>query len=99
MMHPDSQRNLFPGKDDTLLEVQPCLSPRLAWLKKHNVFTERLGNQNHLNFSEWVAYVGKMPATEDEGVWGSGDTEDAAIVSIAKCCGWKLWNEEEAHHG
>ena len=35
-----------------------------------------------------------MPHNEDDGIWAAGETEDAAIVSLAKGMRWRLWNEE-----
>jgi hypothetical protein len=79
------------------------LSPRLQWFKNHNVktheFTSTSGDEHsfsHLGFGRWVAFVGRMPNSEDEGIYAEGDTEDQAIVNLAIGMRWKLWNEEAA---
>ena len=81
------------------------LSPRMAWLKNHDVRThhftedpEKWDSYNHLGFGTWVAYVGKtVPPHEDsERVWSCADSEDDALVNLAKRMGWLLWQEELA---
>lgn len=86
-----------------LFQIRPQLSPRLAWMKNHNVrlheFTsdpDDVSTFNHCGFGRWLAFVGKMPRSENDGTWACADTEDAALVGIAKLNGWLLWNEEAA---
>lgn len=86
-----------------LFPVEITLSPRLAWLQNHNVRTHEfiadiadMRTFNHLGFGRWIAYVGKtVPPHEDSNrIWSNGDTEDDALVNLAKGMKWKLWNEE-----
>jgi hypothetical protein len=86
-----------------IFPVEKVLSPRLAWLKNHDVrtheFTSTPGDDrtlNHLGFGRWIAFVGKsVPPHEDsQRIWSNGETEDEALVSLAKGMGWRLWNEE-----
>lgn len=90
-------------KQTNLLNVEQQLSTRLAWMQNHCVrtheFTSTPGDDrtfNHLGFGRWIAFVGKsIPPHEDSyRSWSNGDTEDEAIVNLAKSMGWKLWNEE-----
>lgn len=88
-----------------LFPVEKILSPRLAWFLNHNVSTHEFRNDpkdeltlNHLGFGRWIAFVGKrIPAHENANrIWANGETEDEAIVNLAKGMRWKLWNEELA---
>ena len=53
---------------------------------------------NHLGFGRWIAYVGKsVPPHEDSNrIWANGETEDDALIRLAKGMKWLLWNEELA---
>lgn len=89
--------------ESSLFDTPIQLSPRLAWLKNHNVRTHEWKNDpsdrrtfSHLGFGNWVAYVGRFPGHEDEGCYAEGSTEDEALVNLAKGMKWKLWNEESA---
>jgi len=62
-------------------------SPRLAWLKKHDIRTKRLA-AGGIGRLQWQAHVA---GTETISF---GATEDEAIAGIAALCGLKLWNEE-----
>lgn len=88
-----------------LFQIEPTISPRLAWMKNHNVRTHEFKNDpkdertcNHLGFGRWIAFVGKsVPPNEDSNrIWCNGETEDEALVNLAKGMKWKLWNEETA---
>jgi hypothetical protein len=86
-----------------LFKAPKQLSPRLLWFKNHNVKTHEWLNDpkdertfSHLGFGNWVAYVGRMPNHEDEGIYAEGATEDEALVNLARGMKWKLWNEELA---
>lgn len=70
-------------------------SPRLAWLKKHQIVTYFC---EHLDPEEcpWCAWIGeKDNPPEDPELCGYGLTEGDAIVALCKANGIKLWNEEE----
>lgn len=84
-----------------LFDIPASLSPRLAWLKNHNVRTHEFISDpgdmrtfNHLGFGRWIAYVGRsVPPHEDsDRLWSNGDTEDEALVNLAVGMKWKLWN-------
>lgn len=64
---------LFPTKDIT------CDSPRLAWLKKHDVFVTR-----HPLTGRWEAVL-------TEEVWGAGATEEEAILDLCQMAELKHW--------
>lgn len=90
------------GSTDWFGDVH-ALSPRLLWFANHRVKThefvedpDRPETFNHCGFGRWLAYVGRMPNNEDDGIWAVGDTEDEALVRLAKGMGWRLWNEELA---
>lgn len=83
-----------------LFEIPPCESPRLRWLKKHDVHTHhnknvQPGDEDELSgetIYPWVAYKGlpnfPMPNA------GYGNTEHEAIVDWAIKNNVRLWNEE-----
>lgn len=67
------QSDLFPDA------VQP--SPRLLWLRRHNVVTKQGPN------GRWRAVV------LDE-VYGCGATEDEAILDLCERHGYRHWSVE-----
>lgn len=76
-------------------------SPRLRWMKKHDVHTGKLHEESGLE-RPWSAWVGDFyeaiehgGADPDAGGYASASTEDDAILLIAKAHGLRLWNEEE----
>jgi len=69
--------------NDNLFDVPEQLSPKLQWMKAHNVTTQKHEGDNIANGTQWEARVPN----------GIGDTEDEAIVELAKANNWKLWNE------
>jgi hypothetical protein len=85
-------------------EVVTQDSPRLAWMKKHDVKTvfhsgvvigdeDEFGNE----LFPWTASTshGIDPKRAGDAVWCRGaETEHGAIVELAIWQGWKLWNEE-----
>lgn len=92
---------------ENLFDVPETLSPRLAWLKKHEIKTLHRDDLSD-EAGRWEAYVGEYQFAIDETfadresgfypdespflAWG--ETEDDAILELAKNNGWKLWNEE-----
>jgi len=67
--------------------LPPTLSPRLQWIEKHGVWTKRSEFVDfHQPEAAWTATAA--------GLTGTGPTEDAAIVELAKRMGIKLWMEE-----
>ena len=90
---------LFPVTDDP--------SPRLRWLRAHQVQTRHFpevtpGDEDEFGNEQypWLAAVGELDgatgfhlATSNRV--GVGQTEHEAIVDLALKRGWKLWNEYE----
>lgn len=85
---------LFPAEETA------SLSPRLRWMRKHNVSVKF--NSDAEPYEPWEAYIGRYDpmkqlncSGELEGPFmASGDCEHDAIVKLAVANGWKLWNEE-----
>jgi hypothetical protein len=82
-------------RDVNLFDVPIELSPRLKWLAKHGLVTERV-NASGIGGSTWVCRTSKPNLG---GLWtpnsiGGGETEDEAIAEFAKAAGIKIWNEE-----
>lgn len=77
-----------------LFEIPVCESPRLKWLKKHNVKTWRTESDETSN-KPWLAWAqdedGDVP---HDGNASFGATEHDALVNLAMMLGWRLWNEE-----
>lgn len=91
-----------------LFDVPEQLSPRLAWMKKHNVITFHLTpkdpdhvwladfyEDDDLDIDNPAAYFASETASNGERYIGTGDTEDEAIVELCKKRRVKLWNEEQ----
>jgi hypothetical protein len=82
---------LFPVSD-TKMD-----SPRLAWLKRHDVSVDKEWDDY---FDEFV-FVAKIMKLYTGGIYrysymvGKGDTEDDALCDLAKKHGLRLWNEED----
>ena len=89
---------------DTLFNIPETPSPRLKWMSALCIKTS--DNGDHLKpgdedefgnpLSRWVAWQGGK-RTKSSAFWdhrtGWGDTEDDAIVALAKKLNLKLWNE------
>ena len=82
-------------------------SPRLRWLKKHNVITfscAQLDSEDYIwlaafDKSKWVYkspldFFAQETAEFGDTRIGSGDTEDDAICMLARMYRVRLWNEE-----
>lgn len=74
--------------NDLLFDAPEQPSPRLAWMRKHNIHVRRDPEEG-----EWVA---STQGPTGVNYWGFGETEDEAMAELALKRGWKLWNEEEA---
>jgi len=74
-----------------LFEITGSKSPRLLWMDMHGVWAGVV-EYDHAGPTEpedrWQATAA--------GLTGTGPTEDAAIVELAKRMGINLWNEEGA---
>ena len=71
-------------------------SPRLRWMKKHGVKTRYEGDC-------YISWIGDLDEAiehggddPDDGGYAEAETEDEAILLIAKAHHLRLWNEEEA---
>lgn len=81
--------------EQLLLDVPQQLSPRLAWMRDHGVTTRKLPDEwSNSECPETGEWISTWQATEEDSKgWYGGDTEDEAIVALAKAKGLKLWNE------
>ena len=68
-----------------LFPIEETLSPRLIWMRENGILTDHLGT----HAEAYQAWVNGSP----QGATGYGDTEDEAIVALAKKLNLKLWNE------
>ena len=66
-------------------------SPRLAWIKRHDLHTQLCPDPDE---HPWACWAGKLSAALDAGTVGDGPTEDDAIADWARKSGALLWNEE-----
>ena len=64
--------------NDNLFDIPETKSPRLIWMDRHGVWTQELNGK-------WIATASIFD--------GRGDTENDAIVNLAKKMVIKLWNE------
>jgi hypothetical protein len=83
-----------------LFNVPQQDSPRLAWLKRHNVRTQKtdnkIGDEDEMGnkLFPWYAFVGAdMMRTDSRDITG-GETEADAIANLAIKRGLRLWMEE-----
>ena len=70
---------------DELFSIPPQLSPRLRWIDKHGIWTQRFDAPSIAPEFRWKATAAGITAT--------GPSEDEVIVELAKLMGIKLWNE------
>lgn len=64
---------------DDLFPTATMLSPRLAWMQKHDITTVRKEN------GRWIAVL-------LEELVGSGDTEEEALTDLAIRAGIRHWS-------
>jgi len=84
---------------DTLFDLPESPSPRLQWLRKHKIdivdsgLDHEPGDECEITgnrlYRFW-AQVGEWPDAHEEA---GGDTEDEAILNLARKLNLKLWNE------
>lgn len=74
-----------------LFDIGESLSPRLKWMREHEVRTFSLdeGYYEEFNLDPWEC-------TSNKGNFrkGKGETEDEAIIDFARKNNLRLWNEE-----
>ena len=83
-----------------LFEIPVSESPRLKWIRTRDVRTHfnkdiEIGEEEEFSgdtLYPWCAFTGGYRFPRPDA--GYGNTEDEAIVSLAKLKGWRLWNEE-----
>ncbi len=84
---------LFPAEAVTML------SPRLAWMKRHEIYTTKGENCGEHPWSAWwgqrnpVHFLELHEADMDD-IMGFGATEEDALVDVAIKWNFPLWNEE-----
>jgi len=90
--------------NDTLFEIPEQLSPRLAWIKEHQVRTHHKPGTDP-ETSYWLPWSAWLPkhdfsptergcfALAYEHFVGYGLTEEDAIIDLAKVEKIKLWNQ------
>lgn len=80
-----------------LFEIEEGLSPRLRWIQRHGIATAvtRDGIATALTRDgHWQAWI------PEDNPWavmlaGCGETEDDALVALARRLGLRTWQEEE----
>ena len=85
----------------TLFDIPESPSPRLQWLRKHQIdiidsgIELEPGEECYITgkrlYRYWAFQGGKQ--TKTEIAEAGGDTEDEAIVNLAKKLSIPLWNE------
>jgi len=76
-----------------LFEIPPCESPRLRWIKKHQINTYCSGKAEDFDGEPWNCWQGK-PEDCSKGHYETGATEHESIVNWAIKNNVRLWNEE-----
>lgn len=79
-----------------LFDIPEQLSPRLAWMKEHDVHTYRSPCMEDGD-EPWSAWIGDFKTTvAHNDDYETGETEDEALVKLCKRNNLKLWNEQAA---
>ncbi len=80
-----------------LFDIETSLSPRIKWMRENRIETRECEVQSYFfdrlrPTVKWLAWQsGKK--TKTQSLHGWGDTEDEAIVALAKKLSIPLWNE------
>lgn len=75
------------NEPDQLFDVPETLSPKLKWMRKHNIETGELENDDGDKWTAWLQPDGGgIPST-----FCGGQTEEEALVSLALELGIKDW--------
>lgn len=72
--------------NEQLFDLPETLSPRLAWMQKHDIATEANCKDVHGQTVPWLAHQ-RLRAE------ASGSTETEALQKLATCLRIPLWNE------
>ena len=86
---------------DTLFDIPESPSPRLKWMRDNQIRIIHNGDVSPGDEDEWGNRLSPFCATKSkpgnlvfaDHVTGWGDTEDEAIVELAKKLSIPLWNE------
>ena len=78
---------LFPAESVTVK------SPRLRWMEKHRVQTYKSPKMADEDYP-WNAWTGELDEALNADSYGSGRTEEDAVVSWALKNDVMLWHEE-----
>jgi len=73
-----------------LFEIEPVLSPRLLWIRRHDLHTSFASDLGE----PWSAWSGSLAQAIDLDNFGIGKTVDDALADWAEQNGVLLWNEE-----
>lgn len=73
----------------TLLDVPEVLSPKLKWMRKHNIETGELKDDSGDKWTAWLQPEGGgVPS-----IFCNGQTEEEALVTLAMELGIKDWRQ------
>ena len=80
-----------------LFPIEETLSPRLKWMRENDIDAQECEIDSYffdrlVTRPQWVAWS-KKKAAKAVARYEFGDTEDDAIVALAKKMNVKLWNE------
>lgn len=72
---------------DLLFTIPESLSPRMKWMREHDVHT-RICNDEE---DPWTAWTGEEAEAIPAGRFSVGVDENQAIERLATFRGWNLW--------
>lgn len=85
---------------ESLFDLEEQISPRLRWLRMHEVKQQRVDAAFDLPFwcwtGPWQAGDFSPDGAPTAAFFAQADSEDEALVAHAKARGIRLWNEEVA---
>lgn len=76
-----------------LFDIPETLSPRLKWMREHGIVAQFYSLDSMPPKTGWQAWVPMSTENAWPQATAFGDTEDEAIVALAKKLNLKLWNE------
>lgn len=68
-------------------------SPKLVWIRRHGIKTN-FDDSLELEEHPWSAWQGNLDYAIEADNFGTGETEEDAIVNWARRNEVRLWNEE-----
>ena len=84
---------------DTLFDIPETPSPRLKWMRDNKIevvdsgLDHEPGDECEITGNRLYRYWAVIEGTVFENEEAGGDTEDEAIVGLARKLNLKLWNE------